>query len=125
LPGAARTATRAGLRAARLPAARLHSKLNLDEIDWTPVRDLLDSGATDAHFVAEVEDDGTARLRFGDDRLGARPEALSAFDANTGFWQRRRGHMSGPKRSRICLPTMPRSRGDPAGGGNPLPADGA
>jgi predicted phage baseplate assembly protein len=41
---------------------------------------LLDSGATDAHFVAEIEDDGTARLRFGDNRLGARPHALSDFD---------------------------------------------
>ncbi len=80
LPGAARTATAQDPRSA-LPAARLHSKLNLDEIDWAPVRDLLDSGATDAHFVAEVEDDGTARLRFGDDRLGARPEALTSFDA--------------------------------------------
>ncbi len=80
LPGAARTATAQEPRSA-LPAARLHGKLNLDEIDWTPVRDLLDSGTTDAHFVAEVEDDGTARLRFGDDRLGARPEALTSFDA--------------------------------------------
>ena len=46
-----------------------------------PVRDLLDSGAIDPHFVAEIEDDGTARLRFGDGRLGARPQELSAFTA--------------------------------------------
>ncbi len=78
--GAARRATAQEPRAA-LPAARLHSKLNLDEIDWTPVRDLLDSGASDAHFVAEIEDDGAARLRFGDDRLGARPQALTSFEA--------------------------------------------
>ena len=80
LPGAALAATVQDPRMA-LPAARLHSKLNLDETEWLPVRDLLDSGATDAHFVAEIEDDGTARLRFGDNRLGARPRALSVFDA--------------------------------------------
>jgi hypothetical protein len=66
---------------AALPAATLHSELNLDETDWTPVRDLLDSGAADAHFVAEIEDDGTARLRFGDGKLGLPPQALTAFEA--------------------------------------------
>jgi Baseplate J-like protein len=66
---------------AALPAVTLHGKLNLDETHWTAVRDLLDSGAADAHFVAEIEDDGTARLRFGDGKLGLRPQALTAFDA--------------------------------------------
>ena len=80
LPGAAGAATAQDPRMA-LPAARLHSKLNLDETEWLPARDLLDSGATDPHFVAEIEDDKTARLRFGDNRLGARPQALSVFDA--------------------------------------------
>jgi hypothetical protein len=64
-----------------LPAARLASKLKLDEIEWKPVRDLLDSGALDPHFVVEIEDDGTPRLRFGDGRLGARPLESSAFTA--------------------------------------------
>ena len=80
LAGPARGATAQEPRRA-LPAARLMSQLNLDEIRWRPVRDLLDSGAGDAHFVAEIEDDGTARLRFGDSRLGARPQALSSFQA--------------------------------------------
>jgi hypothetical protein len=64
-----------------LPAAALRGKLNLDETGWTPVRDLLDSGAADPHFVVEIEDDGTARLRFGDGKLGLRPQASTAFDA--------------------------------------------
>jgi hypothetical protein len=80
LPGPARGATAQEARRA-LPAARLASTLNLDDIDWTPVRDLLDSGSIDPHFVAEIEDDGTARLRFGDGRLGARPQSLSDFQA--------------------------------------------
>jgi hypothetical protein len=40
---------------------------------WEPERDLLASGATDPKFVVEVETDGTAYLRFGNDRTGMRP----------------------------------------------------
>ena len=60
-----------------LPAAKLHSQLDLDETDWTAARDLLNSGPTDAQFVAEVEDHGEVRLRFGDGHLGLTPQALS------------------------------------------------
>ena len=48
---------------------------------WTPQPDLLADSATDAHFVVEVESDGTARLRFGDDVNGLRPESDSVFTA--------------------------------------------
>jgi predicted phage baseplate assembly protein len=37
---------------------------------WVVRDDLLDSGGDDPHVVVEAEDDGTARLRFGDGRLG-------------------------------------------------------
>lgn len=37
---------------------------------WLPRIDLLDSGGRDAHFVAEIDDDGRAHLRFGDGALG-------------------------------------------------------
>lgn len=40
---------------------------------WTPVPDLLDSGVFDQHFVAEIDNGGTATLRFGDDQYGRRP----------------------------------------------------
>ena len=43
--------------------------------DWEPKRDLLSSGSSDKHFVAEIESDGTAYLRFGDDQLGSRPRS--------------------------------------------------
>jgi hypothetical protein len=44
---------------------------------WRPVPDLLQSGAFDEHFVAELDREGRARLRFGDDAFGRRlpPEA--------------------------------------------------
>ena len=122
LPGAARSATAQDPRAA-LPAARLHSRLNLDEIDWTPVRDLLDSGATDAHFVAEVENDGTARLRFGDDRLGARPEALSAFDAKYRVGNGAAGNV-GAEAIAHLFTTDAALRAETSLVRNPLPAEG-
>ncbi len=48
---------------------------------WQPQRDLLASAADATEFVAEVEDDGTTILRFGDDRHGMRPQADSSFSA--------------------------------------------
>jgi hypothetical protein len=54
-----------------LPAARL---LVTDAVgavhEWTPVPDLLDSGPFDEQFVAEVDDEGRAALRFGDGEYG-------------------------------------------------------
>lgn len=52
-----------------------------DGDDWRARRSLLDSAATALEFVAEVGDDGLARLRFGDDRLGRRPESGTGFTA--------------------------------------------
>ncbi|GAB4563032.1 MAG: putative baseplate assembly protein [Rhizobacter sp.] len=49
---------------------------------WRPQHDLLASSATDPHFVAEAENDGLVRLRFGDDlRHGQRPRAGTQFSA--------------------------------------------
>ncbi len=48
---------------------------------WRPERDLLASDRFDLDFVAEMEDDGTARLRFGDNIYGLRPEEGVALEA--------------------------------------------
>jgi hypothetical protein len=48
---------------------------------WTPESDLLSSHDDDLAFTVEVENDGTALLRFGDDRLGKRPNPGEAFHA--------------------------------------------
>jgi hypothetical protein len=48
---------------------------------WTARRDVLDSGAADTHFVAEVESDGSTTLRFGNDRQGMRPDSGDVFIA--------------------------------------------
>lgn len=48
---------------------------------WDPRRELLGEGAFAATFVAEVEDDGRARLRFGDNRNGLAPASGTSFEA--------------------------------------------
>ncbi len=48
---------------------------------WAAQRDLLASDALAREFVVEVENDGRARLRFGDDENGERPAARTAFQA--------------------------------------------
>jgi predicted phage baseplate assembly protein len=48
---------------------------------WTPRPDLIESRRDDRHFVAEIENDGRARLRFGDGELGRMPGAGTAFYA--------------------------------------------
>ncbi|MGW3146141.1 putative baseplate assembly protein [Streptomyces sp. NPDC001177] len=48
---------------------------------WAVRADLLDSGPDDPHLVAEADDDGTARLRFGDGRLGRAVTAGQEFRA--------------------------------------------
>lgn len=44
-------------------------------IAWRVQRDLLASLSTDPHVVAEIDNEGRARLRFGDGRLGMKPPA--------------------------------------------------
>ena len=48
---------------------------------WVPRRDLLGSLNPDLHFVVEIDDQARAHLRFGDDEMGQRPEAGTAFAA--------------------------------------------
>jgi hypothetical protein len=63
------------------PRVVLQSRSGAVTATWRPQRDLLASVADDTHFVAEMESDGTAWLRFGDDRHGLRPGPGTAFTA--------------------------------------------
>ena len=53
-----------------------------DAPDWEVRHDLLESNDSDAHFVAEVEEDGIATLRFGDDEYGRRPKEKMELTAH-------------------------------------------
>ncbi|NVO58260.1 putative baseplate assembly protein [Rhodobacteraceae bacterium B1Z28] len=73
-------ATQVGVATRRAHVA-LVSGVAPDDDDWAARRDLLQSFADDPHFVVEVESDGLARLRFGDDANGKRPNSATAFVA--------------------------------------------
>jgi hypothetical protein len=64
-----------------LPALTVTSLLNAQSTSWRPLRDVLHSEPDDAEFVVEVEGDGTASMRFGDNRHGLRPGPGTAFTA--------------------------------------------
>ena len=63
------------------PALTLIGTLDGVPRDYTAVRNLLGSGPDLADFVPEVEADGRATLRFGDDVNGLRPNAGTSFVA--------------------------------------------
>ncbi len=48
---------------------------------WMPRSDLIGSGPDDPHFVVEMEEDGVANIRFGDNELGEQPRAGESFRA--------------------------------------------
>jgi hypothetical protein len=62
-----------------LPAARLESGIAKDR--WDVRRDLLRSNPNSRDFVVETETDGSASVRFGDDRHGLRPVPGTSFTA--------------------------------------------
>lgn len=64
-----------------LPAIYLTTDEDAKEHEWKPKRDLLGSHRDKKEFVVEVEADGTAYLRFGDDQHGMRPATGTHFYA--------------------------------------------
>lgn len=63
------------------PRITLQGQLGTVTDPWTAQRDLLASQEDDTHFVVEIEDNGRARLRFGDDVNGKRPDSGTVFTA--------------------------------------------
>jgi hypothetical protein len=64
-----------------LPSITLTSSGELSAT-WLPQQDLLENGESDTVFVVEVESDGTATLRFGDNTNGRAPVTGAIFTAN-------------------------------------------
>jgi predicted phage baseplate assembly protein len=64
-----------------LPEITLSSMTNATPATWQSHRTLLNSAADANDFVVEVDDDGIAALRFGDDDHGVRPETGTQFSA--------------------------------------------
>jgi hypothetical protein len=95
---------------------------------WTPKRDLLNSGPGLEEFVVEVESDGTAFLRFGDDRFGSRPASDTKFLATYRIGNGLRGNVGADALAHIVSddPALVTDLSAPViiGVGNPLPAQG-
>ncbi len=86
---------------------------------WTVRRDLLASDRFAPDFVVETERDGSAWLRFGDDKLGAAPAGLTTFVARYRVGNGRAGNVGAGAITRVVS--------DAAGitsVRNPLPAAG-
>lgn len=72
---------------------------------WTPVPDLLDSRPLDRHFVAEVDNDGRAVLRFGDDEYGHRPGTAQSLVARYRLGNGRAGNVGRESLVHLVRPT--------------------
>jgi hypothetical protein len=106
-------------REGALPAISLQSALGLDLETWHPQRDLLGSASDAAEFVVEIESDGFASLRFGDDEYGQGPESGTTFEATYRVGNGAAGNIGAETLAHLVS-------NDPAitGVRNPLPAAG-
>jgi hypothetical protein len=57
----------------------LQGDSGLGPLPWSLMPDLLNSDADARHVVVELDNDGNATLRFGDNRHGARPDSGTTF----------------------------------------------
>lgn len=118
--GSARAALEQDPRRA-LPLLRVADRVALDDV-WLPRRDLLESGPTDRHVVAETDDDGLTHLRFGDGVLGRAPDGGRLLELRYRLGNGREGNVPAGAITRLA-----RCSGNAAGitaVRNPLPASG-
>lgn len=85
---------------------------------WRPRTDLLASDRFAPDFVVEIEEDNRAYLRFGDGRLGRKPEPGTQFTATYRVGHGTRGNVGAESLNRIVPPIAGLKVR------NPLPASG-
>ena len=90
---------------------------------WVPRPDLLGSGRNDQHFVAEIDNDGRAHLRFGDDESGEQPDAGMTFHARCRVGNGLTGNVGAKAISHMLL-RKTRLSGISLKVRNPMPAQG-
>ena len=87
---------------AALPAIRLRDGSRL----WSPQRDLISSAATTPDFVAEVDNEGRAVLRFGDDVNGMAPAESALLVARMRQGNGTAGNIGADSISQIYAPAF-------------------
>ncbi|HVT16405.1 MAG TPA: putative baseplate assembly protein [Thermoanaerobaculia bacterium] len=75
-----------------------------DPEPWLPVPDLLESHPLDHQFVAEVDNDGRAILRYGDDDYGRRPSTATKVEAIYRIGNGRAGNLGSGSLAHLVLP---------------------
>lgn len=90
---------------------------------WMPQRNLLGSGSRDRHFVAEIDNEGYAHLRFGDGELGRAPTPNSTLRATYRIGNGKTGNVGADTISHIVF-NKTRLSGITLSARNPLPAEG-
>lgn len=90
---------------------------------WQPRQELLSSGADDRGFVAEIDDEGFAHLRFGDGVHGRRPDADSVLTARYRIGSGTVGNVGRDTITRLVL-RQGTIDADSITARNPLPARG-
>jgi hypothetical protein len=105
---------------AALPAIRLADS---DET-WFPQRDLLGSDRFSAEFVVEMESDGVAHLRFGDDQIGKRPTAGTEFALSFRVGGGTAGNLGAEALRHVVADPLAFPPGSITAVRNPLPARG-
>jgi hypothetical protein len=90
---------------------------------WVAQRDLLNSKGNDHHVVTEIDNDGRAHLRFGNDELGQRPAAGTQFQATYRIGNGPAGNLGAEAIQHLVYrDTSP--AGEVTAIRNPLPASG-
>ncbi|TQV82476.1 putative baseplate assembly protein [Exilibacterium tricleocarpae] len=106
-----------------LPQVALTSYLEQDVVfHWSVRRDLFASGPEDHHFVAEIDEDGRAHLRFGDDEAGEKPDAGMKFDSSYRVGNGVAGNVGAEAISHLVFRSL--LSGVTLNARNPLPARG-
>jgi hypothetical protein len=91
---------------------------------WKVRRDLLEAGPGDSHFVAEVDDDGRAHLRFGNGETGFAPLAGTELRPVYRVGNGRMGNVGAESIRHLALKNNQSLSGVSLSPRNPLPARG-
>jgi hypothetical protein len=89
------------------PAVALLLEDAAGTVAWNPARDLLDSTPFAEQFAVEVDDDGRARIRFGDGEYGRRPSAEAAVKAVYRVGNGRAGNVGAEALAHVAMPGQP------------------
>src|SRR4030065_838750 len=95
---------------------------NTGEQKWLPQADLLSSQANDLHFVAELDNEGRAHLRFGNGELGRKLAAGMKFHAQHRIGNGSAGNVGAKSIAHVVLKKTQLSGFKSVS--NPMPAQG-